>query len=422
MKGEIVGRNLRSAGPTKHNPEDDRKLKRTARNDELNEENIENRELAPNTKIDRPKPGPKSKRVDFDIPDVENVEVVEKSKKPKTMPYVLVPPLKSHEKAKFQPRNEPIPVVEKRMPAYKHQAPIESEVDVEGLIRTLKEQKLEITQGQFLGVVNPQFRKKYVEALIPKRMPTESSMSQQYNALGDDSESVEVQQMFMDKAIEEIRIEESVEDVPQVNVSQYMLMEDLPQTTYRTLLTQEGTLAPGAIVMKDPYEQYLEDLAPGEAPKTLLVAGESQFLKTVYPLINARAKAETLLDSGSQIVSISQDMAEKLSLTWDPDIVINMQSANQHVEKTKGLARNVPFLFGDVALYLQVHVMAKPSYDVLLGRPFEVLTESNMKTRRDGTVELTITDPNSGRKRVIPTYDRGKRPDLPKPESEKTSF
>lgn len=115
-------------------------------------------------------------------------------------------------------------------------------------------------------------------------------------------------------------------------------------------------------------------------------------------------------------------MAEKLSLTWDPDIVINMQSANQHVEKTKGLARNVPFLFGDVALYLQVHVMAKPSYDVLLGRPFEVLTESNMKTRRDGTVELTITDPNSGRKRVIPTYDRGKRPDLPKPESEKTSF
>ena len=113
MKGEIVGRNLRSAGPTKHNPEDDRKSKRTARNHEIEEENSENGELAPNSKIDRPKPGPRSKRVEFDVPDVENVEEVEKPKKPKTMPYVLVPPLNSHEKAKFQPRIEPIPVVEK---------------------------------------------------------------------------------------------------------------------------------------------------------------------------------------------------------------------------------------------------------------------------------------------------------------------
>ncbi len=104
-------------------------------------------------------------------------------------------------------------------------------------------------------------------------------MSQKYNALGDDSESVEVQQMVMDKAIEEIRADEPIEEVKQVEVSQYMLMEDLPQVTYRTLLTQEGTLAPGAIVMKDPYEQYLEDLSPGEAPKTLLVAGESAVLE-----------------------------------------------------------------------------------------------------------------------------------------------
>lgn len=40
-----------------------------------------------------------------------------------------------------------------------------------------------------------------------------------------------------------------------------------------------------------------------------------------------------------------------------------------------------------------------------------------MKTRKDGTVELTITDPNSGRKRVIPTYDRGKPPEIVKPDT-----
>ena len=56
------------------------------------------------------------------------------------MPYVLVPPLKSHEKAKFQPRVEPIPVVEKKSPAYRHQAPIEAEVDVDKIIQALKDQ------------------------------------------------------------------------------------------------------------------------------------------------------------------------------------------------------------------------------------------------------------------------------------------
>ena len=417
----MVGRNLRSAGPAKRNPEDERKTRRAARIVDEEEENEEIVELAPALKIDRPKPGPKSKRVEFDVPDVEIAENVEKFKKPKTMPYVLVPPLKSHEKAKFQPRVEPIPVVEKKSPAYRHQAPIEAEVDVDKIIQALKDQKLELTQGQFLGVANPQFRKKYVESLIPKRMPTEQ-LAQKYNALGDDSEPIEIQQMVMDRAIEEIRIDAPDDSEPNVDCSQYMLMEDLPKVTYRTLLAQEGTLNPGAIVMKDPYEQYLEGLEPGETPKTLLVAGESQFLKTVYPLINAKAKAETLLDSGSQIVSISQDMAEKLSLSWDPEVIIHMQSANKQVEKTRGLARNVPFLFGDIALYLQVHVMAKPAYDVLLGRPFEVLAESNMKTRKDGTVELTITDPNSGRKRVIPTYDRGKPPEIAKPETGGPAF
>ena len=251
MKGEMVGRNLRSAGPAKRNPEDERKTRRAARIVDEEEENKEVVELAPALKIDRPKPGPKSKRVEFDVPDVEIAENVEKFKKPKTMPYVLVPPLKSHEKAKFQPRVEPIPVVEKKSPAYRHQAPIEAEVDVDKIIQALKDQKLELTQGQFLGVANPQFRKKYVESLIPKRMPTEQ-LAQKYNALEDDSEPLEIQQMVMDRAIEEIRIDAPDDSEPNVDCSQYMLMEDLPKVTYRTLLAQEGTLNPGAIVMKDP--------------------------------------------------------------------------------------------------------------------------------------------------------------------------
>ena len=68
-------------------------------------------------------------------------------------------------------------------------------------------------------------------------------------------------------------------------------------------------------------------------------------------------------------------------------------------------------------MYLQVHILAAPAYDVLLGKPFEVLTESNVKTHSDGTVELTLTDPNSKQKLVVPTYNCGCGPKFCQPES-----
>ena len=99
-----------------------------------------------------------------------------------------------------------------------------------------------------------------------------------------------------------------------------------------------------------------------------------------------------------------------IGLSWDPDVVIYMQSANKSVEKSLGLARNVPFLFGDVTLYMQVHVMKNPAYDLLLGRPFDTLTESVVKTEKDGTQTITIHDPNTLKRAVVVTYARGKGP------------
>ena len=63
-----------------------------------------------------------------------------------------------------------------------------------------------------------------------------------------------------------------------------------------------------------------------------------------------------------------------LAVSWDPDIKIQVQSANKTVEETLGLAKNVPFIFGDITVYLQVHIFTDPAYKVLLGRPFNVLT------------------------------------------------
>ncbi len=91
-----------------------------------------------------------------------------------------------------------------------------------------------------------------------------------------------------------------------------------------------------------------------------MVARESYLLKTLYPLVNAQAEVESIIDGGSQIISMSSDVAIQVGATWDPDVTIQMQSANKQLEKTQGLVRNMPFKFGDeITVYFQVHVMQR---------------------------------------------------------------
>lgn len=97
-------------------------------------------------------------------------------------------------------------------------------------------------------------------------------------------------------------------------------------------------------------------------------------------------------------------------ITWDPDTTINMQSANGQISRTCGLAKNVPFSFGEVTVYLQVHVVDSAPYDILLGRPFDVLTESRVVNSSEGAQMIVITDPNSKARVTLPTYAKGQLP------------
>ena len=94
-----------------------------------------------------------------------------------------------------------------------------------------------------------------------------------------------------------------------------------------------------------------------------------------------------------------------------PSLCINMESASNHIEKTLGLARNVRFFVGGINVYLQVHILENPLYRVLLGRPFERFTACNSSTKVDGSSDLTLTDPNSKKVVIVPTYPRGQGPE-----------
>jgi hypothetical protein len=89
---------------------------------------------------------------------------------------------------------------------------------------------------------------------------------------------------------------------------------------------------------------------------------------------------EAVLDSGCQIIAMSEAVHHSIGLIYDPTIYMMMELANSALDRSLGLARNVPCTIGNITLFFQIHVIHLPAYDVLIGWPFNVLTESKVKT------------------------------------------
>ncbi len=331
------------------------------------------------------------KRVEFEVLPEGGLPMRAKPTKSGMIPFVDIPPMNPalRQKKPVATESEPIPAIDKKGPAYKHRAPIEDDANWSGFIKTLRDLPVTISQGQLMGLINAQSRKRVIEELTAKRIPVDEDKPVKRGAT----------------MVEEI--EEMLDD--DGNAYEQLAFTELPEPTYTILGEDEGELKAGSIIASDPVTQYLNGLAPEEAARKIMVARESYLLKTLYPLVNAQAEVESIIDGGSQIISMSADVAIQVGATWDPDVTIQMQSANKQLEKTQGLVRNMPFRFGDeITVYFQVHVMQNVAYDVLLGRPFEVLTASVFENALDGSQMVTLTEPNSGKRCKMPTYDRGK--------------
>ena len=320
---------------------------------------------------------------------MSDVPVIIAPHKPKLMPYVSVPPMTNPIKLKPRSREEYIPMIEKRGPAYRHKAPIEDKGDMKEMMERLLGGSITFTTEEILRMA-PELREELKKIISKKRVATEEIREVKY-------------------ADEQRYVEEEVEYLSNFSVA-----------TVQVLAQATNGMPKGALVVSDPVVQYLEELAEGEVPKKIVVATESSSLRALHPIINGNGTEEALLDGGSQIVSMAKDVAVRLKVPWNPEIVIHMQSANRQLEKTLGLARNVPFLFGDITVYLQVHIINNPAYKVLLGRPFDAVCESEVKNSRDGEQLITITDPNTAQRCTLPTYMRGQRPEILKKPTEST--
>jgi len=174
--------------------------------------------------------------------------------------------------------------------------------------------------------------------------------------------------------------------------------------------------------IKDSVVQFLETLHPSERAYQVFAseecareasAPEMAHLRVIPVLVNGVTAEEALLDSGSQIVLMTRDVAAANKISWDPSLSIQLQSANGSLSRTYGLAKNVLFTLGDVTVLLQAHIMETAPYKILLGRPFDTITESMIVNDREGNQTINITCPNTGTRAAIPTYKRGSLPRKP---------
>jgi hypothetical protein len=84
-----------------------------------------------------------------------------------------------------------------------------------------------------------------------------------------------------------------------------------------------------------------------------------------------------------------------------------MQSANGSHDESLGLVENLQLEIGGMKLHVQAHVIHNPAYNVLLGRPFDILTALHIKNYHNGLQTITITNPNSSKMVSIPTVLHG---------------
>ena len=258
--------------------------------------------------------------------------------------------------------------------AYKSRAPVELGLDIEKLVETVLDLEINIPLRNLAGVSGA-IQKEIRKQVTKTRLPVE----------------------------------------PQANVTlqkekSYIRLPNIPATVGTFIQYKSDDIPEGYIVADDPVLQYLashSDVKPSE----LIVASPSEPLRAIYAIINRVGQEECLIDNGSMIVSMAKDVAIQLGLTWDPSIQINMESASNHVEKTLGLARNICFQVGGLNLLLQVHILEDPPYRVLLGRPFDAHASSIVQTKENGSSELVLTDPNTKRIAIVPTYERGVGPE-----------
>ena len=95
------------------------------------------------------------------------------------------------------------------------------------------------------------------------------------------------------------------------------------------------------------------------------VAKDSHVLRTIAMKVDQAIEFECVLDGSSEIIVISDSVCNRLGITYDPAVILEMCSVNGKSDTSLGLVCNVPLSIGNITVLVQVHIVKSPAYDVL---------------------------------------------------------
>ena len=130
-------------------------------------------------------------------------------------------------------------------------------------------------------------------------------------------------------------------------------------------------------------------------------AAESMPLRTVKATVEGVGDVECLLDQGSAVCIIREDLWQKLGIHVRKDQTINLISADLGRNSTLGLCPNVRFVIAGLEVQLHVQVVTRAPFRCLLGRPFFALTECVTEDRDNGEQRITLSDPLNRERRCM---------------------
>ena len=107
-----------------------------------------------------------------------------------------------------------------------------------------------------------------------------------------------------------------------------------------------------------------------------------------------------VIDPGSQIIMIRDDLAREVGATINTSCVLQMEGANGATNRTLGCAEFLPMCAGDMVFKVHVHVVECAPFRLLLGCPFQHALLCRMEDLVSGDVKVSISDPANPALRV----------------------
>ncbi|PPQ82280.1 hypothetical protein CVT26_013954 [Gymnopilus dilepis] len=174
----------------------------------------------------------------------------------------------------------------------------------------------------------------------------------------------------------------------------------------KDLITTKRTAASANFIEEAKTEIQVHNFMAA-LPKTddgLIVAKHTEELRAINMLVDGVHPCEAVLDTGAQLVGLSEKLWIKFGLPIRSDYIMVMESANSTKNRTCGLLHNLKLRIGNYDFYVQVQVTENAAYDMLLGMPFFTLASANLQCFGNNDAVLNLTDPNSGAKITVPTH------------------